>query len=401
MARYRGAVDAAMYPWYVSGFNETSINGAYLAHEARHSGGNDLDVKRCLYIQQNWISTGATRDAMADDLAARMQIPGWARYRDRPIVGLFMDSGVLADPTSWLAFKARLPADVWVIALGDATPTQLTNAAANTWASYGPNGSSLSPNGQHAWSDQLTANQADWGSKCPACITTLSYTLGGDQRPRRSDPLGTVTAYADPPTLVEWMAAIAQASPLLEVVIYAGTEPTEGTTSLWGTAQKNSIYTDGLRFVRTAPGSRPTTYVDKISTRSLGFTRGGAPVWSRTTLAGGAVSGAFDSETVSLTAATDTLTVTHLYTTRFRMLGQRGSGGGNCTITLDGGAPSVVDTSTGSGQQQLIYDSGVLSEGSHTIVLAGHAANIGTACVTNLLEVTQNPQSIPGYTPRP
>ena len=57
--------------------------------------------------------------------------------------------------------------------------------------------------------------------------------------------------------------------------------------------------------------------------------------------------------------------------TRIKLYGERLTTHGTGTVALDGDpTPDVVDfTDDPLGQQQLIYDSGVLSNGDHTIVL--------------------------------
>ncbi len=402
LTRYAGAVDGAIYDYYppesVFGEFDTrqKIFDNYLAHAAQHASGAHLDVKRSIYVESGWAGSAPHGAYIATQIA----LPGWLRYKDRPVVGVYdTTEWATNNLAGWTAFKAELPGNTYFIALGNNTPSHHTTLGVSAWASYGPNGAGLGAAGQYTWAQQQAVDQSHWGSTSGREVL-ISMTIGGDQRPRRANPNGSTTAYADPATLAQWISEQQQIGPMFPKVIYAGSEMTEGTYSLWGSAQRPSTYTDGLRWAKYPSGhlNRPTAYVDKIDTHTLNFTRSGSPVWSRNESGGAAIVGAFDSDLMYVTEGPDTLTsVGFPAVTRIRVMGARGGASGSCTFSVDEGAVTTVDTNSGSGQQQELFDSGALTEGVHSIVIGGHFSNPGLSrrCAADNVEITQNVRALP------
>lgn len=334
---------------------------------------------------------------------------GWLKYKDRPVLGVYLDPRMLAFTgnyaTAWNTFRSRLPPQLYTICLGTnaANNTQLTNLGCDTHGSYGPDGGSLTGFGQHLYTDQITQDSNTSLFILNGRQRTNTITIGGDQRQRRQDMVGSTTAWADAPTFFETITTMSVGRLSDPTVVYSLREFEEAGTSFWGTAQKPTFYTDAMRLARRRPSDRPSTITDMVNANSLVFARAGSTIWSRTELSGAPVTGAYESDIRWLTSASDTLTATFSDTKRIQHKGPRGTVGavnvGQCTYTVDGGAPVVVDGSTGTGHMQALFDSGALSLGSHTLVIAGHAANAGAGkrCGANLVELERDPRNIPTW----
>ncbi len=391
------------------------MNRPWQLHRIAHDNGQHLDVKRTFWLNE-WIawdpadttfgdfSGASTASVYVPQIAAEMAAPGWLRYHDLPVLMLYLDAEFdtltpgAGYVTAWNAVRAGLPT-FYLICMGATASPILTQWGCNANVMYGPDGGTLAPVGQHPYSDQVTEDHGAWGTSGGRDLA-YTITLGGDQRPRRQDYTGSTTAWADSPTAWQLINHVGAANRGAPMVIYAVTEPTEGTSHFWGTDQKPTLYTDAMRLALTRPSDRPSTFTDMLNAGSKEFAQSGTVTWSRTELAGLGILPAYDSDTYWLTAATDALTGTFANTTRIRHYGPKGSAVGNCTYTVDGGTPVVVDgNNVSTSQVQLLFDSGALTEGSHTLVIAGHAANAGASrrCGANKVELDRNPQSLSAW----
>jgi hypothetical protein len=199
---------------------------------------------------------------------------------------------------------------------------------------------------------------------------------------------GITGSYADPPLLPELYSAVGTARVYpgaKHVTIYAGTEITEGGPgNLIGSAQRGSSIRDAIGWARNT-NSRPSTYTYGVDCHHKSWSSTGSWTWTL------GQTGAFDSDELRSNSAGATRTFTHLYCTRLVLRGSTASGYGHLTVALDGGSATSISAAGATGTDVLYWDSGVLTEGSHTIVVT--VTGDGTVA-PDYVNVTFNPSSM-------
>jgi hypothetical protein len=377
----------------------------FLAHLASP---NRNRVKASVYLQRDWACaplTGGGSSATA--IAAygaqlRSQIlsagEGWLRVRGRPVVYLYDPDTWAGDLTNLNLWKAQLPSDTYYVGAGSTSPASgaLTTIGASGTVQYGPNGITLVGAGQHPWSDVVTQDSARWFVAAVAGRDLhAGVTPAKDRRGRVNNPSGSTEPWADAPSMPDFMRHLRNAYRLGPAIVtsYAYDEIAEGGPAAYvGSAQMGRYIRDAAYFGRlmavNGQSFMPTSYTYGLDWNSLYVTKSGW-TWSRT--GGSVIAGAFMSDDLRASGGTATSSFTHECATRFRIFGSKASGWGALSFTTDGGSATVASSNNGGAEvpMQLLYDTGVLSEGTHTVVANDNGG--GTVSV-DYVEITWGPR---------
>lgn len=404
-----GYLDGYAWAWYppetITGslYQQSVILRPYLAHLAS---AHRRKVKVSLYLQHGWFyaqttgggTPGDGRAAYAAQIASEMRAASddWLKVKGRPVVYLYDPDDWAADMATTNILKAALPPDTYYVGLGGTSPASgnLATIGASGTVQYGPNGISLVGAGQHPYSDVFAADSARWFASGGRDLTT-GTTPAHDRRGRANDFDGNAISWAPAPTMPDRMRGIREAYRAGSVLHteYAYDELSEGGhANIVGSSQMGTYIRDaGLYGRLMAAGQQarmPATYTYPVDWHSAYVTQSGW-TWSRT--GGSVIAGAFASDDVRASGGTATSSFSHECATRFRVFGSKASGWGSLSFTTDGGAATVVSLNNGGAEvpMQLLYDTGVLAEGTHTVAANDNGG--GTVSV-DYVEITWNPR---------
>lgn len=321
------------------------------------------------------------------------QDPMYAKIGNRPIVGLFSNTGGLVP---WDAgHAATLTAAV--IAAGMGAPyyiqmnADVTNANAiptDALTAYGPSGAGLSaPNTRHPFTDLIAkANTIDVlpGLNCARCFTLVHCA---DSRPRVGPGGGPFSDRATYSQNEQWYTdryqkarSCFRLNPDHLTFEYNMDELDEGG-DYFPTAQSRvrGVNTPSLGNYLDARHNvlnyrYPTTFDDHVHFATAGswMVRSTPANWTLVqslTGASGGNTGAWEYSENSNTTAADTWTYTSPYpVTRLVLLGRLFPGGGTFNCHHDAVANVLVNQANGvTLYQQVLYDSGVLAPGIHSL----------------------------------
>lgn len=397
-----GAIDAYVYVWYPKPHILGNAMATYDVHAASQHRNR---IKRTLYIDQLWMTLNSTNTAFdgsfvnghaawfANEIATAGD--NWLRIRGRPVLYLF-NAGAFLSTAAWTALQAGIPGAYW-IGLGGATSSgNLTSLGVDGYVPYGLSGSIPAGNGQHAFSEQVVVDKSHWpptGTRFKHCGVTPS----NDQRARQGGLTGSTHSWVDPPTMPELMRLVRDA--YLEgpdaVTAYSGTEITEGGVgNIVGSAFTGQYILDAIRYGKwmgsLLSGSIPSTYSYNLDCHTKNFVTSGTWTWTRSSSL--TIVGAGCDDEMRSTAASATMTWSHEACTRMVVRGGKETGYGHFSITVDGGAPTVVDCAGTSATAASLWDSGVLTEATHTFVITVQGDLGGVAI--DYVTTTCNPSSI-------
>lgn len=411
LLRDSGTIDSYVYVWYpptsITG-NAYNLSAANAPYEAHKTSVNRHLVKRTVYFGDPWLSadgnpnsfTGGLETTFAAWLANEIRVAGddWLTIRGRPVVYFFsigdFQSG-LAN-TAFNAIKAAVPG-VYIIALGGGTSAAILNAMApDGYTPYGLSGAGLVGNGQHPYTDQTIRDKASegWiptgGRKYSPGITTAP-----DQRARQGTLTGSGIAWADPPTMPQLMRVVRDAYALGpdSITAYAGTEIFEGGPgNIVGNTFTGTYILDAIRYGKAIGTSlpRPTTYTYNLDAHNSTFAQTGTWTWTRSSAL--TIDNAGLNDEIRSTVAASTLTWAHEANTRMVLYCGKDPSYGHFSITVDGGSATVVDLAGTAASAVQCFDSGVLSEATHTYVITVQGDLGGVAI--DYAAHTINPSSI-------
>ncbi len=320
---------------------------------------------------------------------------GHAQYRrityggiaNRPVIGLYKlgsanwDAARVATIDAALA-AAGLGAGFYIQCNGDVATANALGCHGITY--YGPQGSMPAAGGQVAYTAQITQDLTLDTIAGSNQTRVFPITHCNDNRPR---PSGYVS-WTDTPTYTQfeqylrdrWAAARAdfQRNPSHLLSMYNYKDLDEGgpffppaPSILRGVnSPSRGMYLAALKHVRT--GSFPSTYNDYYHSQTkhadFNATPAGWAVVESLYGASGGTSGAYMGREMQNSTTTNkrTMTVTGV---RMRVYGGMRVGLGTIRFILDGGANNDVNQGVlvGTGYNQLLYDSGTISNASHTL----------------------------------
>jgi len=144
-------------------------------------------------------------------------------------------------------------------------------------------------------------------------------------------------------------------------------------------------------------GGGEYTSVDDATTGTGNYQWQYSGTWGVTT---GATDGRYDGTSHWSNTASSTATMTFVGD-RIQVFTNKSAGGGYADISIDGGAATQVDTySSDYGTDEMVWDSGNLSEGTHTITVEATGTNDGLSTnawvdLDRALVYTDSPSIIP------
>lgn len=336
------------------------------------------------------------------DLVTDFQDPQYLKITrggvaNRPVVGLFKTlvgtvtfGGNLAKLAmlTTACTNAGLGAPVYIQMNGDVTESNTIGCDYCT--TYGPSGTIPAGSGRVAYAASKTKQLSidTLGGLNAGRAFTMVHSQDTRPRPSEANP------FVDTPTYSEWEAWVRQRYAMARsdfnldpdhfIHMYSISELDEGGPFFptaqtiirgapFGSNPSYGPFLDALINVRN--GTFPSTYTDCYHAASVhanlsALPAGWAEVASLTGPSGG-TTGAYQYHALQNSTTTNarTMTVTGV---RIRVYGGARVGLGTIRFVLDGGANNDVNQATpvGSGYNQLLFDSGTISNTSHTLSVA-------------------------------
>lgn len=297
-------------------------------------------------------------------------------------------------PTAmWNVFKAAVVAaggPPFVLIDWSHSPSDVVRLGAYASVPYPPNPPLPSGNGQHTYQEMVTLEAALAAPVSANFGAVISFRQ--DPRPLSHTGVDAITPWVDAPSLPEHfkfayqqMRKISSGFPSVMTIAHSANEWAEGGQGYEPSKQEDTRALDVMLWARRIM-TRPTTYTYSLSTENSLIVKSG--VWTMARLLGTTV---FDNRTLSSSTTGDTLTFSHINSTAFAIYGDTSLTGGTFNVQVDGGAPTLVSTVGTALHHQQLWSSGVLTEGTHTILVT----NVSGTIVTDAIQITCNPRNFP------
>jgi hypothetical protein len=391
----------------------TSVSKIIQIGRDRHfASPNKNSVKLCYVIQDAWWSydgntphTWLNEGSFADGLVADCLDSAYFKISqggiaNRPIIGLYLNGGT--QPAWDVTHLGAITTAITNAGLGTPLYVQMNANVASSNAlgcsyitTYGPNSDSPGA-GHHSYADQAAKSMSMdttgvGGANAGRC---LSISHCNDARPRG------ITSYTDDPIYTEWEQHLRDRWGLARgafqfgaglIHMYSVTETDEGdaffpTSQMilrgapYGSNPSYGVYLDGLINVRR--GTFPPIYNDHYHAESLHPNLSSQPagwtlvqdLWG----ASGGVTGAYKHAEMQNSTTTNARTMT-VKCTRLKVYGAMRAGLGTIRFIFDGGSNVDVNQGTlvGTGYNQLLFDSGEVSNVTHTLSVARVSGTVG------------------------
>lgn len=271
------------------------------------------------------------------------------------------------------------------------SPSDAVRLGAIATVNYTPNPGLPAGNGQHSYQEQVTVATALATPAGTGYGAVIDYRA--DLRPLSHSGSDAITPWVDEPGLPEHFShaysmlrrVVSTFRPTI-VVGHAWNEYAEGGQGYEPSKQGGTRALDVLRWAKDQ-GTRPTTYTYSLSPEGSLFGKVGT--WTMTRLL---ATTAYDNRAMTSSTLNDTLSFTHIVTTAFALYGDTALAGGTFNVQVDGGTATPVSTVGSAAHHQLLWSSGALAEGTHTVLVT----ILGTGSVSlDALKITCNPSNFP------
>lgn len=367
------------------------------------------NVPLCVVLQDFWWSydantphTWLNENNFASGLVALISDPCYLKVTEqgianRPVIGLFRagtvnwDVGHLGTLTTAIT-NAGFGTPIYIQMNADVTVSNTLNCRYLT--AYGPSGAMPAGAGHVAYSAQITKSVSVDTLASLNAARCLTLVHNNDNRPRPSG----YTANTDAPINSQWIQHLKDRYALARSAIdfdpsalshqYSVGEWDEGGD--WPPTLQSVVrgvntpsygpYVDG--FVCVLNESVPATYQDHYHARSLhadlsAVPAGWALVQNLWDSVPGSATGALEYSELQNSTTTNARTLTFVGT-RAQVYGGMRPGLGTMRFVVNGGANNDVNQGVlvGTGFNQLIFDTGVLALGTHTL----SAARVSGTC---------------------
>lgn len=358
-------------------------------------------LKFCWILQQNWaVGSGVNFASYTDYWISTFADPQYLKVdTNRPVIFLF--GGESGTPQSWVGSEAYIEElRQATIAAGYGQPYYVSmgmdsaNALAlqtDATTSYGPL-TVIPPDGAVGhlpWQDQLLSDQACWAQFTYA-QTVLQFT------PVAARIVAPPNYTVDQPVFSQWKRHLQSAASFAKTfpfrikerlcLIYAKNELGEGGPFM-PTLQEGNKFLEAVRQVQEMEAASYNW--DRYPSDNLIVVASPAAAnWPQST----SLVGAWDyQERINLgTTAGHYIELTPVFSApfsncrRLQVYGTKGDNRGICEILLDGMSQGTVDlyapNAPAAGRHQLIFDTGVIAAGSHTLrVVATNTKNAASS----------------------
>lgn len=354
---------------------------------------------------------------LANDTDGGAYITQWGAY----VAGLLNDpqcmtlSGVKAvgmyDTPEWptamhTAFKAAVAAaggPPFVLVDWSHSSSDAVRLGSVAIVNYPPNPGLPPGNGQHPYLALATINTALATPTGVGFCGVISYRQ--DQRPLSHSGSDAVTPWVDEPSLVEhFQTAYAMLRRTVSgfsqtlVSVHALDEFAEGGQGYEPSKQADRDQPGGARALEAIgwaknPLTRPPTYKYSLSIENSLIVKTGT--WTMSRILGGSWSVGdvvYDNRILSSNTPGDTLgPFSHIACTALAIYGEVAPGLGSFTVALDGGAPVTVSCTGSAAHHQLLWTSGPLTQGTHTILVTVASGLISP----DAIQIACNPLAFP------
>lgn len=328
-------------------------------------------------------------------VAGMLNDPQYLVVDGKPQVGMY--SGTKMPDAMWATFKAAVTAaggPAFDLVDWNHDSTTATRLGAASLSAYPPNPGLPSGNGQHTYQEQdvIDTTQGTFIGFGRSYVTVITSHL--DQRPlSHNNAVDAVIPWIDQPSQVEWYNHVYRMihrvtsgfSPKFSI-LHSWNEYAEDGQCIEPTTQEGTRRLDGVKWARN-PATLPSAYTYSMSPEGALFTKVGS--WTMTRLL---ATTAHDNRAMTSGTLNDTLSFTHIVTTAFALYGDTALAGGTFNVQVDGGAATPVSTVGSAAHHQLLWSSGALAEGTHTVLVT----ILGTGSVSlDALKITCNPSNFP------
>lgn len=270
------------------------------------------------------------------------------------------------------------------------SPSDATRLGAVATVNYPPNPAFPVGNGQHAYSELVTINVA---LATPAG-TGFSAVISGhlDQRPLSHSGSDGVTPWVDQPSQLELfqhaysqMRRVVSAIHPTLVSLHSWNEYAEDGNGYEPTKQEGSRKLQAIRWAKD-PTTRPTRFTYSLSAENSLVVKTGT--WTMTRSLGTPV---FDNRILSSSTPGDTASFSHIAALGYAIYGETGPGLGTFNVQVDGGAATLVSAVGSAAHHQLLWSSGALTQGTHTVLITVVSGTVSL----DAIQITCNPSSFP------
>jgi hypothetical protein len=338
-------------------------------------------------------------DAFASYVANLTTDPQYLRINGKPVIGLFSSSGgnVTMTLSQWQQFLAPMGGQsaVWVIQMSGNT-SDFTTFGCQARFKYGIQ-NLVAGQSHQAWTYSRDKDLIYWTQALLSGESRISQITATNDG-RALDSAVTTRTFVDNPTQPELFTHFRNGLGLVGTkhAITFWDEFIEEGAGVSPTVQDGSRMLDVIRRVRS--GDLPTSETEEINLYSLGITSNGAG-WSYISPFNALSASSHDHDYVTSKTTGDYKEVTRPASTRFVLRARKFTDAGIATIKLDGVDVADVDLyDVATPQHVAVWDSGVLTEGSHTVRVTvkgtKNASSSDFWVYLDSLEVTYNPKTI-------
>lgn len=270
------------------------------------------------------------------------------------------------------------------------SPSDVSRLGCYASVNYPPNPGLVAGNTQHPYLALAALNDSLANPLGANYGVVVASRL--DQRPLSHTGSDAVVSWSDQPSLVEhYQHAYAMLrktasgfSPAF-VALHNWNEYAEDGQGYEPNKQEGTRYLEAIKWAKK-PVTRPTRYVYSLSVENSLVVKTGT--WTMTPSLGTTV---FDNRILSSSTPGDTMSFSHIAVLGYAIYGETGPGLGAFNVQVDGGAAVLVSAVGSAAHHQLLWSSGALTQGTHTVAITVVSGTVSL----DATQITCNPSSFP------